>query len=161
MNLKDILAVSGKPGLYKFISQGRNGVIVESFSDNKRMVVHSSNKVSALEDIAIFTETDEVPLKDVMGKIYEKETGAATMSHKSSNNELKDFFEEILPDYDKDRVYVSDIKKVINWYNILVDLNLLDPNDNGEEENKEDAKDSDSESAEVNTNEENTQEDNK
>lgn len=134
MKLKDILAISGKPGLYKFISQGRNGIIVESFTDSKRMIVHSTTKVSALEDIAIYTEVEEVPLKDVFTKIYEKEGGKATIDHKSNNDDLKNLFEEILPDYDKDRVYASDIKKVVAWYNTLIGLDLLDPNDTDEEE---------------------------
>lgn len=142
MKLKDILAISGKPGLYKFISQGRNGIIVESFADNKRMIVHSTTKVSALEDIAIYTEVEEVPLKEVFTKIYEKEDGKATVDHKSGNDELKKLFEEILPEYDRDRVYVSDIKKVISWYNTLIGLDLLDPNETDEEENEEESKQS-------------------
>lgn len=137
MKLKDILAISGKPGLYKFISQGRNGIIVESFTDNKRMIVHSTTKVSALEDIAIYTEVEEVPLKDVFTKIYEKEDGKTTVDHKSGNDELKKLFEEILPEYDKNRVYVSDIKKVISWYNTLIDLNLLNPNESDEDEEEQ------------------------
>lgn len=140
MKLKDILAISGKPGLYKFISQGRNGIIVESFIDNKRMIVHSTTKVSALEDIAIYTEVEEVPLKEVFKSIYEKEGGKQTIEHKSDNQALKNLFEEVLPDYDKDRVYVSDIKKVVAWYNNLIELELLDPNDTDEEEKAEDEK---------------------
>ncbi|MBN1598252.1 MAG: DUF5606 domain-containing protein [Bacteroidales bacterium] len=134
MKLKDILAISGKSGLYKFISQGRNGIIVESFDDQKRTVVHASAKVSALEDIAIFTETEEVPLADVFKKLYEKEDGRETINHKSSNEELKALLKKILPDYDKSRVYVSDIKKLVNWYNILIRLDLIKP---GEEDDQE------------------------
>jgi hypothetical protein len=152
MKLKDILAISGKPGLYKFISQGRNGIIVESFTDSKRMIVHSTTKVSALEDIAIYTEVEEVPLKDVFTKFYEKEDGKATIDHKSNNDDLKRVFEEILPDYDKDRVYTSDIKKIIAWYNTLIGLDLLDPNETDEEddnaaepESKEEKKDKEDE----------------
>lgn len=138
MKLKDILAISGKSGLYKFISQGRNGIIVESFTDNKRMIVHSTTKVSALEDIAIYTDTEEVPLKEVFTKIYEKEDGKGTIDHKSGNDNLKKLFEEVLPNYDKERVYVSDIKKVISWYNTLIALNLLDPADSDDEDEKVD-----------------------
>jgi hypothetical protein len=127
MKLKDILSISGKSGLFKFISQGRNGIIVESFEDKKKTLAHSSVKVSALEDIAIFTETEEMPLANVFKIIYDKENGKATISHKSSPEELKTYFEKILPEYDRSRVYVSDIKKVVNWYNLLIDLNLLDP----------------------------------
>jgi len=126
MKLKDILAISGKSGLFKFISQGRNGIIVESFDDHSRSLAHASEKVSTLEDIAIFTETEELPLAKVFKKIFEKENGKPTISYKSSPEELKAFFEGILPDYDRNKVYISDIKKVINWYNILVNLNLID-----------------------------------
>jgi hypothetical protein len=138
MKLKDVLAISGKPGLFIYVSQGRNGIIVESVLDKKRLAVHSTTKVSALEDIAIYTDSEEVPLKDVLLKIYEKSTGNQTISHKSSNNELKSFFESILPDYDKDRVYVSDIKKLVSWYNLLIEHNLFDPKDL-EEENEDNA----------------------
>jgi hypothetical protein len=134
MKFKDILAVSGKPGLYNFVSQGRNGIIVEGVSDKKRMVVLSTTKVSALADIAIYTDTEEVPLKAIFKKIYEKEDGKTTISHKSDDNKLKSLLAEIQPDYDKSRVYVSDIKKVFNWYNLLVENNLFDPNEKDEEE---------------------------
>lgn len=127
MKFKDILAISGKPGLYQFVSQGRNGIIVEAIADKKRMAVSTSTKVSGLDDIAIYTSTEEVPLKQVFVKIYEKENGAETISHKSSNDELKVFFENILPDYDKERVYTSDIKKLVNWYNLLIAYKLFDP----------------------------------
>ena len=137
MNLKDILAISGKSGLFKFISQGRSGVIVESFGDKKRSVVLGSSKVSALEDIAIFTETEEIPLGDIFNKIFEKESGKETISHKSSSDELKSFMEEILPDYDKERVYVSDMKKLVLWYNMLAKLKLLKPDEEEKKEDKE------------------------
>jgi hypothetical protein len=141
MKLKDILAISGKGGLFKFISQGRNGIIVESYDDKKRTVVHSSAKVSALEDIAIFTDKEEVPLSDVLKKLYEKENGKETISHKSSPDELKALLQEILPDYDKERVYVSDIKKLIQWYNLLLKHDLLKPEEDSEEEKKDESKD--------------------
>lgn len=134
MKLKDILAISGKGGLYKFISQGRNGIIVESFEDNKRMVVHSSSKVSALEDIAIFTDAEEVPLAEILKKIYEKLDGKATISHKSSPDELKSLLESVLPNYDREKVYVSDMKKLVLWYNLLLSLNLLVPEADSKEE---------------------------
>jgi hypothetical protein len=123
--LKDILSISGFGGLYKFISQGRSGIIVESLEDKKRMNASATAKISALEDIAIFTETEDIPLNDVFKAIFEKENEGVSISHKSSGNELKSYFDEVLPDYDKERVYVSDIKKVINWYNILHKLELL------------------------------------
>lgn len=142
MDLKDILAISGKGGLYKFVSQGRNGIIVESFDDKKRTVIHSSAKVSALEDIAIFTETEEVALAEVFDKIFELKAGKPVLSHKSSSDELKSFMEELLPDYDRDRVYVSDMKKLVQWYNLLLSLDLLKP------EEKEEAKELKSEESE-------------
>lgn len=125
MNLKEILAISGQSGLFKFISQGRNGIIVESFTDKKRSFVNASAKVSTLEDIAIFTETEEKPLVEVFKNIFDKENGGEAISPKASNDELIKYMEQILPDYDKDRVYASDIKKVVLWYNILREHNLL------------------------------------
>jgi hypothetical protein len=137
MKLKDILAISGKSGLFKFVSQGRNGIIVESFEDQKRTVVHSSAKVSALEDIAIFTDSEEVPLAEVFKKLFEKEAGKPTISHKASPDELKSLIESILPNYDKERVYVSDMKKLVHWYNQLLALNLINLEEESEPENKE------------------------
>ncbi len=131
--LKDILSISGYGGLFKFISQGRVGIIVESLEDQKRMNASATAKISALEDISIFTDTEDKPLNDVFKLVFEKENGGVSINHKSSADELKNYFSEILPDYDRDRVYVSDIKKVINWYNILQKLELL----NFEEEKEE------------------------
>ena len=141
--LKDILAISGKPGLFKFISQGRSGVIVESLEDGKRMNAFASAKVSSLEDIAIYTVEKEVPLADVFKKMKEKENGGECLSHKSSNDEMKKYFLEILPDYDDERVYISDIKKVLQWYNLLHKYDLL----NFEEEKKEEPEDKKEEKA--------------
>jgi hypothetical protein len=140
--LKDILSISGYGGLFKYVSQGRNGIIVESLEDQRRMPAHASAKVSALEDISVFTETDDMPLKDVLKAISEKENGGPAIDHKSSNDELKKYFENVLPTFDKERVYVSDIKKIINWYNTLQKLNLLNFDEKEEEkgELKEDTK---------------------
>lgn len=137
VKLKDILAISGKPGLYKFLSQGRNSIIVESFTDGKRISVQSNTKVSALEDIAIYTETEEVPLKEVFKTMVKFFEGKQTISHKSQPDELKDLFSDILPEYDKERVYVSDIKKVINWYNALCELDLFSKGILEDEESKD------------------------
>lgn len=136
MELKDIMAISGHSGLFKFVSQGRHGIIVESLSDGKRTNVPVSAKVSSLSDIAIFTNDGEIPFKDVLKKIKETENGGQAISQKSDDKALKKYFEKILPDYDRDRVYTSDIKKVINWYNQMQTLNLLDILDK-EEESKE------------------------
>lgn len=149
MKLKDILAISGKGGLYKFISQGRNGIIVESYDDGKRTVVHSSAKVSALEDIAIFTDEEEVSLTDVFKKLFEKENGKETISHKSSPDELKALLSQILPEYDRERVYVSDIKKLVQWYNILLKYDLLKPEEEPEEEEKDDHKEDSEKKTEI------------
>ncbi len=135
--LKDILSISGHGGLFKFISQGRHGIIVESLETGKRMNASATAKISALEDIAIFTDTEDKPLKDVLKAIYEKENGGETISHKSSADELKNYFEDILPDYDRDRVYVSDIKKVIQWYNLLHKFEMLNFEDEEEEKGGE------------------------
>ncbi|MFB6316969.1 DUF5606 domain-containing protein [Saccharicrinis sp. FJH54] len=125
--LKGILSISGKPGLYKMVTQGKNSIIVESLLDGKRIPAHSFAKVISLEDIAIFTETEEVPLADVFKAIIEKEgEGNPAPDAKSiSGDDLKTYFEEILPEYDRDRVYVSDMKKVLAWYNLLLENDLL------------------------------------
>jgi hypothetical protein len=125
MDLKDILSVSGSGGLFKFISQGRNGIIVESFANKKRTFISAATKVSSLSEIAIFTDTEEVPLSDVFKYIFQKESGGKSIDPKSSNDDLKNYMAEILPNYDKERVYVSDIKKLVNWYDILLENNLL------------------------------------
>jgi len=137
IEVKDILSISGKGGLFRYIAQARNGIVVESLDDNKRHVAPSTARVSSLEDIAIFTESEDVPLSDVLHRIYEKEDGGESISHKSTNSELKSYFEEVLPEYDEERVYVSDIRKVISWYNILHEhemLKLVDKEEEGEEE---------------------------
>jgi len=125
MDLKEIMSVSGQSGLFRFISQGRNGIIVEAFSDKKRSFINASSKVSSLEDIAIFTSEEEVPLKQVLKSIFELENGGPAPDPKSSPEELKAFMEKILPTYDHERVYVSDIKKLVTWYNTLLSLNML------------------------------------
>jgi hypothetical protein len=125
MVLKDILAISGEPGLFKFIAQGKNAIIVEHLETKKRSSAYGSAKVSSLEDIAIFTEKEDVPLGKVFNMIYEKSNGGVTIDSKVDANKLKTWFEEILPDYSRDKVYVSDMKKVAMWYNTLHKLNLL------------------------------------
>jgi hypothetical protein len=125
MILKDILAISGEPGLFKFIAQGKNAIIVEHLETKKRSSAYGSAKVSSLEDIAIFTDKEDMPLGKVFDLIYEKENGGPTIDSKAEASKLKTWFEGILPEYSKDKVYTSDIKKVAQWYNILHDLNLL------------------------------------
>lgn len=124
--LKGILAISGQSGLFKMVAESKNNIIVESLDTKKRIPVYSTSKVSALEDIAIYTDTGDVPLKEVFKTISEKEDGGQALSHRSSSDELKNYFEKIVPEYDRDRVYVSDIKKVLLWYNILHEKEMLD-----------------------------------
>lgn len=127
MSLEKVLSISEKPGLFKLVTQTRNGFIAESLIDGKRLSVSINSNVSLLSEIAIYTLTEEVPLIQVLKKIKDKENGNATsISHKSSKDELEEFFFEVLPDYDEDRVYASDIKKIIRWYNLLQQNNMLD-----------------------------------
>jgi hypothetical protein len=125
MILKDILSISGEPGLFKFVAQGKNAIIVEHLETGKRSSAFSSAKVSSLDDISIFTENEDLPLSKVFDRIFEKETGGPALDTKSSSDELKKYFQEIVPDYSKNKVYSSDIKKVFLWYNILQKKNML------------------------------------
>ena len=139
MNISKILSISGYSGLFRLIKQTKTGFVVESLKDKKRMQAFATSKISTLEDIAIYTEDGEEHLKDIFRKIYEKEDGKNTISHKASANELKKYFLEILPDYDTERVYVSDIKKVINWYNVLNEEKMIDlEKDKNEDKDKKD-----------------------
>ncbi len=135
--LKGLLAISGQRGLFKMVSQAKNSIIVESLMDGKRMPAYATSRISALEDISIYTEDEDVKLFDVFKAIFEKENGGKAIEPKSSANELKTYFEGILPLYDKDRVYVSDIKKVLTWYNALIEKDLFDPNATEDEESEE------------------------
>ena len=126
MGLEKIIAIAGKPGLYNLVAQTRAGFIAESLIDKKRQSINIQQNVSVLSEIAIYTLTEEVPLKDVFLKIIEKENGQPTrVSAKDSKDQLEEYFFEVLPVYDEDRVYVSDIKKIIQWYNLLQKHNLL------------------------------------
>jgi len=124
MALDKIIAVTGKPGLFEIMAQSKGGFIVESLMDKKRFPITATHNVSVLNDIAIYTWNEEVPLREVLFTIFEKNEGKETISHKSSNKELMAFFEDILPEYDTERVYASNIKKVVQWYNLLVGHNF-------------------------------------
>jgi hypothetical protein len=137
MDLTKILAIAGKPGLYNMIAQTKSGVIVESLIDKKRFPAFSHDRISSLAEISIFTTDEDLPLKDILKKVFEKYDGGPAISNKATNNELKAFMEEILPTYDKERVYVSDIKKLVVWYNLLQEHGMLDFT---EEENTDVAK---------------------
>ncbi|WP_062059543.1 DUF5606 domain-containing protein [Aquimarina longa] len=126
MSLDKILAISGKPGLYELKTQTRSGFIAESLLDGKRLSVSIRHNVSVLSEIAIYTFTEEVPLREIFKKILDKENGEQAMNHKEPKDKLEAYFSEILPDYDEDRVYTSDMKKVIQWYNILQSKGMTD-----------------------------------
>ena len=120
MEFSKIISVAVKPGLFHAISQKKSGFIVESLIDKKRFPIPSTNNVSLLENIAIYTYEEEVPLLTVFKSMYEKTAGKETISHKESSQRLTAYFPEVLPGYDEERVYTSNIKKVIQWYNLLV-----------------------------------------
>lgn len=119
MSLDKILSISGKPGLYELKAQTRGGFLAESLVDGKKISVSARHNVSLLSEIAIYTLSEEVPLREVFTKIAAKENGGTAISHKSSKDELEEYFFNVMPDYDEDRVYASDIKKVVQWYNLL------------------------------------------
>jgi hypothetical protein len=120
MELKDILAISGQPGLYKYVAQSMRGVIVESLTDGKRMNASATSRVSALTEISMFTEGEDIALADVFTNIWNYTEGKEAISHKESAERITEEFAKVLPDYDRDRVHVSDMKKCFAWYNILV-----------------------------------------
>ncbi|OBQ56509.1 DUF5606 domain-containing protein [Tamlana sp. s12] len=127
MSLEKVISISGKPGLYKLVTQTRGGFVAESLIDKKRISVSVQNNVSVLSEIAIYTLTEEVPLAQVFENIKVKENGEkASVKPKDSKDKLEEYFFSILPEYDEDRVYASDIKKVIQWYNLLQEHKLLD-----------------------------------
>ena len=125
MSVEKVLAISGKPGLYELKIQTRSGFVAESLIDGKRLTVGLRSNVSLLSEISIYTETGEVKLFEVFAKIAKKENNGAALDHKIGNDELLSYFGEVIPDFDRDRVYVSDIKKVLSWYNILQKANYI------------------------------------
>src|SRR5690554_212817 len=141
MDLSGIISISGKPGLFKVVAQSKNNIIVESLIDNKRIPAYSTDRISALEDISIYTYEEDVPLKEVYISLAKKENLGVAPSHKESMNKLTAYLEEILPDYDQDHIYPSDIKKLFQWYNILHKAGLIKlEEEKKEEEPKEEAK---------------------
>lgn len=138
--LKEILSISGKPGLFKMVSQGKNMIIVESLLDGKRIPAYTKDKVVSLGDIAMYTDKEEIPLGQVLENIKVKENGATCpIEPKADNNVLRKYMEEILPDFDRDKVYPSDMRKLFAWYNILVNSEMTDFI--AVEETKEESKD--------------------
>lgn len=137
MDLSKILSISGKGGLFKVVSQSKNAVIVESLVDKKRFPAFGHERMSSLEEISIFTTGDDRPLKEVMKAFFDKLEGKAALDPKSADKDLVQKFGEIVPDYDTDRVYVSDIRKIFAWYNLLLSNDLLDFSEETSEEKKE------------------------
>lgn len=137
MNLEKILSISGKPGLYHLQTQTRNGFLATSLLDGKKVSINMRSNVSLLSEIAIYTLEEEVPLKEVFLAIKKKEEGKNTsISHKDGKDTLEEYFFEVLPNYDEERVYPSDIKKIIQWYNMLLDQGFLEEEETQEEEKK-------------------------
>jgi hypothetical protein len=127
MDFKDFIAISGQPGLFKLVSQGKSILIAENLENGQRIPVHTSSHVSSMEEIAVFTATEDKPLKEVFFGIYQKEGGKPILDpKKSTNDQIRDYFATVLPNYDRNKVYVSDMKKIFTWYNILVNSGNID-----------------------------------
>ncbi len=137
MNLKDILAISGEGTLFKFIAQGKNAIIVENLETGKRFSAGGSARVSALDEISLYTTGEDMPLGKVMDLIWEKEGGGEAPPHKQPDEVLREYLAGVLPGYDRERVYASDIRKLLHWYNILHRLNLLIRDEEGSEGDSE------------------------
>jgi hypothetical protein len=138
IDLTGIISISGQPGLYKIVAQSKNGIIVESLSDKKRLNVYASTKVSTLSDISMFTTGDDKPIEEIVTAIHKKEKGGPAIDAKSDDKEIEKYFASVLPEYDKERVYVSNMRKLINWYNALHSSgNLKEKEENKENEGEE------------------------
>ena len=135
MDFSKILSISGKPGLHKMVGESKNGLIVESLTDGKKFPAFSHERISSLKEISIYTETGDISLKEVLKKMKEIQDGKPVDNPKKTNSsDLKVLFGQFVPDYDKDAVYVSDIKKVFTWYNLLLEKDMLDFTDDEEED---------------------------
>ena len=148
MKLKDFISVAGKSGLHTIVGKSKNNVIVESLKDKKRFPIFNTNKISALSDISIYTYDEEILLSEVFDRIQKKYQKDAAISHLEKGDELRKVFEELIPNYDQEQVYNSDIKKVFQWYNILHETNNLiqeesneEPDENADHEKTESKKD--------------------
>lgn len=136
--LKTILAISGKPGLYKLISQAKNMLVVESLIDGKRVPAYNHEKIISLGDIAMFTDSEEVPLNEVFESMKQLENGGkASVSTKDSERVLREYLAKVLPNFDRERVYTTDIKKLISWYNLLITNGYTDFTSQDEEPQEE------------------------
>ena len=139
MEFKDILVISGQSGLYKYVAQSTRGIIIESLADGRRQSASASSRVSALAEISMFTEGEDIPLAEVFTRMYAHTEGKEAISHKATPEQLKAFFGEVIPEYDRERVHVSDIKKAVSWFNILLaagmtEFKLDEPEAEGESE---------------------------
>lgn len=134
MDLSTILSITGKPGLFKLISQTKNGALVESLLDSRRYPAFAHEKISSLEDISIFTTDDDISLKEVFQKIYEKENGGDCIDNKAPEQEIRAYMEQVLPNYDRERVYLSDMRKLFSWYKILNAKQLINLDEEKQEE---------------------------
>ncbi|MDE7426705.1 MAG: DUF5606 domain-containing protein [Muribaculaceae bacterium] len=135
--LRRILAISGKPGLYKLISQGRGMLIVENLATHKRMPAYSHDRVSSLGDIAIYTVNEDVPLADVLDSVYKNAEGKEVEVKKMEDAQVREFFKTVLPEFDDERVYTSDIRKLLSWYNLLIADGFTKFTEDKEEQDKE------------------------
>jgi hypothetical protein len=133
IDLTGIIAISGQPGLFKIVAQSKNGIIVEGLSDKKRVNVYASTKVSTLAEISMYTTGEDKPIEEIMFSVFEKEKGGAAIDNKADDKAIAAYFEQVLPEYDKDRVYVSNMRKLLTWYNTLQTTGNLKK----KEENKE------------------------
>lgn len=133
IDLTGIISISGQPGLYKIIAQSKNGIIVEGLADKKRLNVYASTKVSTLSDISMFTTGDDKPIEEIITSIHKKEKGGPAVDNKADDKTVEKYFGEILPDYDKDRVYVSNMRKLFSWYNTLQATGNLKEKEEGKE----------------------------
>lgn len=133
MNLSGIISINGMPGLFKVVASSKSGVIVESLTEKKRFPVFGASKISALEDISMFAESGDKPISEIMKSIFDKEKGGKAADHKADDKTIVAYFSEILPDYDKERVYISNMRKLFSWYNMLQETGNLKVEEAAEE----------------------------
>lgn len=119
IDLTGIIAITGQPGLYRIVAQSKNGIIVEGLADKKRINVYASTKVSTLAEISMYTTSDDKPIEEILTNIFNKENGGPCPDNKSDDKTIAAYFEQVLPEYDKERVYVSNMRKLFSWYNIM------------------------------------------
>ncbi|MGB0402695.1 MAG: DUF5606 domain-containing protein [Salibacteraceae bacterium] len=149
MDLSKILSISGKGGLFELVGQTKNGVIVISLIDGKRMPAYSNQQISSLEEISIYGEVEDVPLKEIFARIFKMENGKSTsVAPKSPGAELRDYFSDVVPEHDQERVYNSDIKKVLSWYNLLLSKDMINLEEEKSEEPTEESASNDADTTE-------------